>query len=90
MFDICFIRDILYVLNVNDFEKKKDAININEDVYNAILMECCDGGCQEIATEADDKTSSDDDSDNAFEDFPVPTRGGRIVKFNRLLSDYVT
>ena len=87
-----YSRDILYVLNVNDFEKNEDTININEDVYNAILMECCDGGCQEIAAEADDETSSDEDSDNALEDFPVPTvttRGGRIVKFNRLLSDYV-
>ena len=36
-------------------------------------MECCDGVCQEISTEDDDETLSDENSENALEIFPVPT-----------------
>ena len=53
-------------------------------------MECCNNGCQEIAAEANDETSSAEHSDNALEDFPVPTAttiGDMIVKCIRLLSD---
>ena len=73
------------------FENNEDTININEDVYKAFLMECCDSGCQEIAVEVYFETFSDQDLDNALEDVPaitVTARGCRIVKFNRLLSDY--